>query len=91
MSAGTTIIDGAERFMDGMGLMTGEYAIMKRALFGALLGGFVVSYLKPNIMFESGQPRPWSLTAGTDAAGDATPFPWWMGPLIGGVITGVLI
>lgn len=86
-----SVIDSAERFMDGMGLMTGEYAIIKRAAFGALIGAFIVSYLKPDIMFESGQPRPWALTAGTDNAGESTMFPWWMGPLLGGVITGVLI
>jgi len=84
-------LDAAERFFDGMGLMAGDYAVPKRMMIGALLGAFVVTYFKPGLMFESGQPRQWALWKSPDDASTPTALPWWTAPLAGAAITGVLI
>ena len=70
----TAVVSGFERFFDGLGLMTGEFAISKRMIVGGLLGAFVVTYFKPSYMFESGQPRPWSLTAAPAVNSIQPPF-----------------
>jgi len=85
------IIDGAERFFDGMGLMSGDFAVPKRMMIGGLAGAFLVTYFKPAVMFESGQPRQWSLLKDNSDASSATPTPWWMVPLAGAIICGVLV
>lgn len=88
----TAIIDTLERFFDGMGLMTGEGAIIKRILFGAVLGGFLVTYLKPALMFENGVPRPFSLiTSPTETGIKPTMLPWWSAAVVGAFISGFLI
>jgi hypothetical protein len=86
-----SVIDGAERALDGLGLMTGDMAIPKRFLFGALLGAFLVTYIKPSIMFEGGKPKPWSMMVGADNAADATPVPWFMVPIATGVMLSTFI
>lgn len=86
-----SVIDGAERALDGLGLMTGDMAIPKRFLFGALLGAFLVTYIKPTSMFEAGKAKPWSLMVGPDAAADATPVPWFMVPIATGAALSMLI
>jgi len=88
-----SIVGGAERFFDGLGLMTGEYAIPKRMVVGGLLGAFVVTYFKPELMFENGQPRPWNMVsdAKTPNAPNPTSLPWWTVPAAGAFIGGVLI
>jgi hypothetical protein len=85
------VIDGAERFFDGMGLMTGDYAVPKRAVIGLLVGGFLVTYFKPALMFEGGQPRQWSLLQTQGDASTPTAVPWWSLPLAGAVIAAVLV
>jgi hypothetical protein len=87
----TAVVEGAERFMDGLGLMTGPYAVVQRAAFGALAGAFVITYLKPSFAFQGGQPKPWSLLATNENAADSTPIPWWSAPLLGAFIAGVLV
>lgn len=86
-----SVIDGAERALDGLGLMTGDMAIPKRFLFGALLGAFLVTYIKPSSMFEGGKPKPWSMMVGADNAADATPVPWFMVPIATGVMLSTFI
>lgn len=86
-----SIIDATERALDGIGLMTGEAAIPKRFLFGALIGGFLVTYIKPSSMFEAGRPRPWSLMVSKDEAADATPVPWYFVPVGTGLALSMLI
>jgi len=54
------VVSGLERFFDGLGLMTGDFAIQKRMIIGALIGGFLVTYIKPSIMFEGGKAKPWA-------------------------------
>lgn len=87
----TEIVTGFERFFDGMGLMTGEAAIPKRMMVGALAGAFLVTYFKPSLMFEAGRARPWGLTAPSNSELDPTMFPWWFVPIIGAFVGGVLI
>lgn len=104
-----SVIDGAERALDGLGLMTGTFfilfgcirdflliflgdmAIPKRFLFGALLGAFLVTYIKPSSMFEGGKPKPWSLMVSPDNAADATHVPWFMVPIATGVMLSTFI
>jgi hypothetical protein len=86
-----TAIDGAERFFDGMGLMTGSMAIPKRMMIGGLVGAFLVTYFKPSAMFEAGKPRPWSMFGGSDKGPETTLIPWWSVPALGAFIGGVLI
>jgi len=75
-----------------MGLMTGEYAVPKRMIVGALAGAFIVTYFKPSMMFEGGEPRPWSVTTKTGDTGvEPTSIPWWAVPVAGAFIGGVLI
>lgn len=88
----TAIIDTLERFFDGMGLMTGEGAIIKRILFGAVLGGFLVTYLKPSIMFENGVQRPFALLTGPSEGGITPTYtPWWTAAVLGAFVAGFLI
>ena len=82
------VIDRFESALDGIGLMRGPMAIPKRLVFGAILGGLVVTYIKPNFMFVDGQPREWSVTSEDD---DATLFPWWSLPIVGALLFGVFI
>ncbi len=87
----SSIVDGLERFFDGMGLMTGPGAIPKRMIIGAMAGGFLITYFKPKIAFETGLPRPWILTADGNGGPDPTFVPWWTAPVAGAVVGGVLI
>jgi len=86
----TAVIDGFESFFDGLGLMTGEFAVPKRALIGALAGGFLVTYFKPASMFENGNPKYWSMIA-SEKDGPTTMIPWYAAPVAGAFIAAVLI
>lgn len=86
----TELIDSVEGLFDSLGLMTGEYAIPKRALMGTLAGGLLVTYIQPALMFdENGNPRPWILFG--DDSGEATYIPWWFASIAGAFAFGVLI
>lgn len=87
----TTVVSGLERFFDGMGLMTGNGAIPKRMIIGAMIGGFLVTYFKPKISFEAGQPRPWVLFSDGSLGPEPTVAPWWMAPATGAIVGGILI
>lgn len=83
-----SVIDQIEKFFDGMGLMTGNYAIAKRLLFGALLGGILITYIKPSIMFtEEGEAKSFGL----EETEETTVLPWFIVPLIGAILSGVFI
>ncbi len=88
----TAVVEGLERFFDGMGLMTGNGAIPKRMIIGAMIGGFLITYFKPKVAFEAGQPRPWVLSSADGSIGpEPTYVPWWVAPVSGAVVGGVLI
>lgn len=87
-----SIIDKVEAVFAPLGLMTGDYAIPKRMITGALIGSLIVSYIKPESMYFQGQPRPWSLlTTDENAGAPPTNFPWYFAGFIGAFVFGVLI
>lgn len=92
MDIWNNIIDTFEAVLAPLGLMTGEYAIPKRMITGALLGSLVVSYIKPDSMYFQGQPRPWTLLTTDEKYGPPpTNFPWYFAGLAGAFVFGVLI
>lgn len=83
-------MDGIERILDNFGLMTGDWAITYRLIIGGLLGGLIVTTLKPSIMFtEEGTPRPWNLLSSGNE--NATSVPWWLAIVAGAMALGVFI
>lgn len=87
-------MESIEKFFDGLGLMTGEYAVQKRMVFGAVIGGFIVTYIKPDLMFQNGTPRQWAFTKNMGAVDDGTEptlVPWWVVPVAGAIGAGVFI
>jgi hypothetical protein len=87
-----TLTDKVEKTLLPWGLMQGEYSVLKRMVLGAGLGGLVVTWLKPGIMFTiTGEPRPWSMLDNNQVGPTPTAVPWWFGPIIGAFVLGVLI
>jgi len=85
----TAIIDRTEKIFDGFGLMTGNYASLKRFVIGALIGGVGITIWKPASMFNpDGSAREWSFLS---PGKDSTSFPWYFVPIITGFAAGVLI
>ena len=85
-------VDKTETVLDSLGMMSGEFAIPKRMAFGAILFGVVVSYLKPDLMYTRGVPRPWKVFDKEDkGAVPATWIPWWSASVLGAFLFGVLI
>ena len=83
-------VDTLEKTLLPLGLMTGDYAIPKRMLLGAALGGFLVTWVKPTIMFApDGTARPWMFLGGNGP--ETTSFPWFFVPIIFAVLLGVFI
>lgn len=87
-----------ENVLDSMGMMRGDLAPAKRALFGAGVGYLVVETFRPSIMYyDDGTARPWSFsTAGSTADNHtgqqhSTPIPWWTGPAVGAFVFGQMI
>lgn len=75
-----------ESIFDGFGLMVGDYAPLKRAVIGVLLVGCLLSWLKPGIFFQNGQPKAFGGGAGE------TYFTWWIAALLlGGAGFGLFI
>ena len=63
-----------------------------RILFGAALATTVMWAAQPSGMFLHGRPRPfaaWTHPDNTDIA--PTKWPWWIAPLAGAFVAGVLI
>lgn len=86
------ITDLVEKTLLPWGLMNGEFCIAKRMILGAGLGGMLVTWLKPTIMFTpNGEARPWSALDNSAGGPPPTSLPWWFGPIIGAFLLGVLI
>lgn len=83
------VLDPLEDGLDKLGMMQGEYAPLKRTVFGTAVGSAVVWYTKPNIAFKNGKPRPWKVTEGTND--DATWTPWWVLGAFPGILLGIFI
>jgi hypothetical protein len=65
----------------------------KRLLVGAALGTVAIWALQPKAMFHNGYPRPFSAWSdGPDSNGTKpTSYPWWLGPIAGMFVLGMLI
>lgn len=88
------LVNTVEQTLVPLGLMTGEYAVPKRMGFGLVLGGMVVSWLKPSPMFSpDGRIRPWTVFQMDPGCDGVLPTntPWWIGPVVGAFLFGVLI
>lgn len=74
--------------------MEGPMAIPARFAIGAGLGWLVIAAVRPAFAYDTtnGQPRPWApLPTLYRGSGDPTFTPWFVGPLIGGVLLSVFI
>jgi hypothetical protein len=85
------LIESTEKALDGIGLMTGNNAIQKRIAFGAIIGGLLVSYIKPDFMFENGVPRPWKVFPDKNNPITPTWIPWWIAPVLFAFFFGVCV
>ncbi len=84
------ILPSIEKGFDGLGMMQGSFAPVKRAVFGAAVGYIIGEALRPPWSHtSSGQKRPWIYLSGESSS--ATLIPWWAHPLAGAVICGILI
>lgn len=84
------VVRTAEEVLLPIGLMTGEYAPLKRMFLGAGIGALLVSWLKPEFMFENNSTaRSWKLLYPDDT--NATWFPWHFIPILGAFMLGVLV
>jgi hypothetical protein len=59
-------------------------------VIGALTTGFILTYLKPSLMFHDGEVRPWTWTE-SDSAKNPTSFTLWHAMALGAVAFGVFI
>jgi hypothetical protein len=84
------LVSGFERFFDGLGMMKGNNARSKRFVFGALVGGILVTWLKPASMFsKDGSAKTWAFLA--DPEEESAMVPWWLVPTISGIFSGIFI
>jgi len=82
MSIYSDIVAKVEAPLASIGLMSGENAIQRRFIFGAVLGGLLVTYIKPECMFENGVARPFKAWTPTDDGIRPTWLPWWSVPVV---------
>lgn len=82
--------DSLEMIFDGLGLMRGDWAILKRFLFGAGIGTIIVMWVQPHFAFARGQFRPWKVLGDKEDV-PATWMPWWAISIIGGLIPALFI
>jgi len=92
------VYGAVENVMDSMGMMRGDMAYPKRALFGAAVGYAAVETFRPSIMYyDDGTARPWSFSAmgatidNQSKQQHSTWLPWWSGPLAGAVVFSQMI
>jgi hypothetical protein len=83
-------MESIEQALDSVGLMAGDGADKKRIIIGALGTGFILTYLKPALMFDKGEVRPWTWLE-SDKEKNPTSFTLWHGMALGGIILGVFI
>jgi len=84
-------INYMESFFDKFGLMTGDGAVIRRMALGAIIGSLVITYIKPDYMFQNGLPRPWSALSNGSEELSATRVPWFAVPVGLAVLFGVFI
>lgn len=82
-------IGWVEGGLDGLGLMRGDYAILKRMGFGFALGSVAILLVKPDYMFrQDGSAREWSLFSEDS---DSVLVPWYVFAGIFSLFFGVFI
>ncbi len=83
------IFENIEGAFDGLGLMRGESAPMKRFLFGSVATTGLLWLAKPESMFgRNGEPRPWVLISDDP---DATAVPIYIPAVMAGFVVSVFI
>jgi len=88
----STIYNFIEKFFDTLGMMSGNFAEMKRFAFGALVTGGVLYVIQPSIMFgEKGNMRQFALMPGNEGVEGTTYLPLWAAVLIGGTIPAMFV
>ncbi len=94
----SAVYGAVEGVMDSMGMMRGDMAYPKRALFGAAVGYAAVETFRPSIMYyDDGTARPWSFSTFGQTMDNntkqqhSTYVPWWFGPLGGAIVFSQMI
>lgn len=82
--------DYLEKSFDFLGLMRGDWAILKRFIFGAGIATIAIMWVQPNFAFVGGQFRPWKALSDSEDV-PSTWFPWWMAVSLIGLIPAVFI
>lgn len=84
------ILSEIEGALDGLGLMRGTWAPVKRFVVGAGAVYILMEAFRPALTHSSsGQHRPWIFTQGWSE--QASYVPWWGFPLAGGIVLSVFI
>jgi len=84
------VVTEVERAFDGIGLMRGAWAPVKRFVFGAATTYIIEEAFKPSFAYDAGgNKRPWLYTQG--ASNSSTIFPFWAPPLLAGIALSVFI
>lgn len=83
------VVDRAEAILDGFGLMTGDYADIKRMVIGYLGAAAIITYTQPSFAYVGTTPRKWRILDPSDK--DATYFPWYIASFAGALLMGVFI
>jgi hypothetical protein len=91
MQAYESVVASFEKFYASLGMMDGGSASLKRLLFGAVIGGILVTYVKPSFMFNpDGTAKTWVFFSEGEED-DSTVVPWWIVPTFTGIYSGVFI
>jgi len=84
------ILGDIEGALDGLGLMRGDFAPIKRFVFGAGVVFVIMEAFRPSLTHTAGgQHRPWAYSQGVSE--QSSLIPWWGFPLAGGIVMGVFI
>jgi hypothetical protein len=84
------ILSEIEDALDGLGLMRGDLAPVKRFVVGAGVIYVVMEAFRPSLTHgRGGNHRPWVYTQGWSE--EASYVPWWGFPLAGGILLSVFI
>jgi len=85
-----TIFKPIENFFMAIGMGIGEYAPLKRFIFGFLVSGIVLYAIKPSTVFnEDGSTKKWNILNIGESG--STSFPWWMWSFLVASFCGVFI
>jgi len=84
------VVHEVERAFDGLGLMSGSWAPVKRFVFAGAAVYILQEAFKPGYAYdEAGNKRPWIYTQGESQ--HSTYVPFWAAPLVGAIFFSVFI